>query len=410
MADLSYIDLFAGAGGLSEGFNREGYKPIAHVEMDKDASDTLKTRETVLYLNRAKNLSAYYSYLKNEISRDELWSKVPEELFQSVINVEISLDTIPKIFRQIRQLNYGRKVDVIIGGPPCQAYSLVGRSRDPNGMKNDARNYLFRYYAQFLFRYKPKYFVFENVLGILTAGNRRYLNEMIQLFESIGYSVAEPTVLLAEEYGVLQKRRRVVVIGRRGKRKFDFPQPEVISNSWQIKPDLFYDLPKLKPGDDLMVAKYIKPINQYLKDTHIRNGSSFVTQHTARPHNEQDLEIYKIAIDKWINERQRLKYSDIPQRLQSHNNTVSFLDRFKVVDLFGHSHTLVAHIAKDGHYYIYPDLKQVRSISVREAARIQSFPDDYYFEGGRTAAFKQIGNAVPPLMAQAIAKKLLELF
>jgi DNA (cytosine-5)-methyltransferase 1 len=134
-----------------------------------------------------------------------------------------------------------------------------------------------------------------------------------------------------------------------------------------------------------------------------------VTQHIARPHNEQDLEIYSIAIDKWINDKERLKYSDIPKRLQTHNNTVSFLDRFKVVDLFGHSHTLVAHIAKDGHYYIYPDSDQVRSISVREAARIQSFPDNYYFEGGRTAAFRQIGNAVPPLMAEAIANKLKHL-
>ena len=104
-----------------------------------------------------------------------------------------------------------------------------------------------------------------------------------------------------------------------------------------------------------------------------------------------------------------MKYDELPKRLQTHNNIKAFLDRYKVVDPTGHSHTVVAHIAKDGHYYIYPDPKQVRSISVREAARIQSFPDDYFFEGGRTAAFKQIGNAVPPLMAQAIAKELTNL-
>ena len=107
-----------------------------------------------------------------------------------------------------------------------------------------------------------------------------------------------------------------------------------------------------------------------------------------------------------MNKKERLKYNDLPERLQTHNKNNIFLDRFKVVDPVGHSHTVVAHIAKDGHYYIYPDLKQVRSISVREAARIQSFPDDYFFEGGRTAAFKQIGNAVPPLMAQALATQI----
>ena len=172
-------------------------------------------------------------------------------------------------------------------------------------------------------------------------------------------------------------------------------------NTWQVKKDLFYDLPKLKPGDELQIAKYTKPINEYLKSTEIRNGINFVTQHITRHHNERDLEIYSIAIDKWVNGETRLKYSDLPARLQTHNNTEGFLDRFKVIDPKGHSHTMVAHISKDGHYYIYPDLNQIRSISVREAARIQSFPDDYYFEGGRTAAFKQIGNAVPILIAQA---------
>ena len=232
---------------------------------------------------------------------------------------------------------------------------------------------------------------------------------MIRLFESIGYSVAEPTVLNAVDYGVLQKRRRVIIMGRRGIRKFKFPKLDTLDNQWQIKNDLLYDLPELRPGDKIHIAKYTKPINQYLNQTEIRNGINFVTQHITRHHNDRDLEIYSIAIDKWINEGIRLKYSDLPERLQTHNNTEAFLDRFKVVDPFGHSHTIVAHIAKDGHYYIFPDLNQVRSISVREAARIQSFPDDYFFEGGRTAAFKQIGNAVPPLMAQAIGKKIWEI-
>ncbi|MDX9882310.1 MAG: DNA (cytosine-5-)-methyltransferase [Prolixibacteraceae bacterium] len=403
---IKYIDLFAGAGGLSEGFIRAGFQAVAHVEMDKDACDTLKTRLAYHYLFQSNNLIIYRAYLNNEISRDILWKNVPGSIMESVINKEITEKSIDDIFNSIDRQLKGDKVPLIIGGPPCQAYSLVGRSRDPNRMKGDKRNFLFRYYAEFLKRYKPEYFVFENVLGLLTAGNKRYLNEMIQLFESIGYSVAKPTVLNAEEYGVLQKRRRVIIMGQRGKQKFHFPELEKVENKWQVKKDLLYDLPYLNPGDELRVTKYTKPINEYLKTTGIRNGIDIVTQHITRQHNKRDLEIYSIAIDKWINNKTRLRYSDLPDRLKTHNNTEAFLDRFKVVDPTGHSHTMVAHISKDGHYYIYPDLNQVRSVSVREAARIQSFPDDYFFEGGRTAAFKQIGNAVPPLMAQVIAKIL----
>lgn len=408
-SSLKYIDLFAGAGGLSEGFIKEGFQAIAHVEMDKDACDTLKTRLAYHYLSQNNKLSIYKAYLKNEITREVLWGNIPEQIMESVINEEITGETISGIFNNIDKQSDGHKVDLIIGGPPCQAYSLVGRSRDPNRMKGDKRNFLFRYYAEFLIKYKPKYFVFENVLGLLTAGNKRYLNEMIRLFESIGYSVAEPTVLNAEDYGVLQKRRRVIIMGQRGKRKFNFPELLKVENKWQIRKDLFYDLPYLNPGDEFNIVKYTKPINEYLRTTEIRNGIDIVTQHITRNHNKRDLEIYSIAIDKWVNENTRLKYSDLPARLQTHNNTEAFLDRFKVVDPIGHSHTMVAHISKDGHYYIYPDSKQIRSISVREAARIQSFPDDYFFEGGRTAAFKQIGNAVPPLMAKAIAMKISEL-
>lgn len=402
---MNYIDLFAGAGGLSEGFIREGFNPLAHVEMNKEASETIKTR--IAYHN-LKNKEIYNSFLEGKINSEKLWTHLSEKDIKSVINQEISQHTIKGIMNQIDELRDSKPVDLIIGGPPCQAYSLVGRSRDPNGMKGDKRNYLFRYYAEFLKKFKPEYFVFENVLGLLTAGNSRYLNQMVKLFNSLGYAVAPPTVLNSEDYGVLQKRRRVIIIGRKSKAKFEFPEIEKVENNWQIKRDLFSDLPTLKQGQEIHVGKYKADTNNYLSQTHTRNGIQLVTQHITRKHNERDLEIYSIAIDKWLNKRERLKYSDLPARLQSHKNVVSFLDRYKVVDPFGHSHTMVAHIAKDGHYYIYPDKNNVRSLSVREAARIQSFPDDYFFEGGRTAAFKQIGNAVPPLMAQMLAHKLRE--
>jgi DNA (cytosine-5)-methyltransferase 1 len=406
---LNYIDLFAGASGMSEGFIRSGYIPVAHVEMNNEACYTIKTRTAFHYLKSQNRISTYYDYLSGKISRDLLYNEIPADVLNSILQKEISARTINELFTSIDTLLDSQKVDVIIGGPPCQAYSLVGISRDPKQMKWDRRKFLFRYYAEFLKRYKPKYFVFENVLGLLTQGNAKYLNEMLQLFGKLGYST-DYKKLHADDYGVLQKRRRVVIIGRRGKRKFTFPAIEPITNGWQIRKDLFFDLPDLKPGQEMNIARYTQESKEYLKGTEIRNGIDFVTQHITRNHNDRDLEIYSIAIDKWMNDKARLKYTDLPKRLQTHNNKSVFLDRFKVVDPFGHSHTLVAHIAKDGHYYIYPDQQQIRSISVREAARIQSFPDDYFFEGGRTAAFKQIGNAVPPLMAQAIAKTILNLF
>jgi DNA (cytosine-5)-methyltransferase 1 len=405
---VNYIDLFAGASGMSEGFVRAGYNPIAHIEMNPEASNTIRTRTAFHYLKSKGKASIYYSYLSGDITRDDLYAAIPHDVMTTVMNTEISEDTIPDIFSHIDYLRDSQKIDLVIGGPPCQAYSIVGRSRDPKSMKWDRRNFLFRHYAEFLKKYRPNYFIFENVLGLLSAGNSKYFKEMLKLFSEIGYSV-DFKILKSEHYGVLQKRRRVIIIGRKGRIKFDFPHIFDVNNPWQTKKDLFYDLPTLKPGQEMTIAKYTKPANDYLKNTRTRNGMEFVTQHITRNHNDRDLEIYSIAISKWVNDRERLKYYDLPGRLQTHKNTRSFLDRYKVVDPTGHSHTVMAHISKDGHYYIYPDKNQVRSLSVREAARLQSFPDDYFFEGGRGAAFTQIGNAVPPLMAEAIAKTIKSL-
>lgn len=405
---LTYIDLFAGAGGLSEGFIRAGFLPVAHVEMDEDACDTLRTRTAYHYLYKINKQNIYYAYLKGEITRNELWEAIPVDLMQSVINENISNKTIDGIFSKIDTLTNGNNVNVLIGGPPCQAYSLVGRSRDVKGMKWDRRNYLFRYYAAFLKKYKPEYFIFENVLGLLSAGNKKYFNEMLKLFDDCGYKT-DFKVFNSEHYGVLQKRKRVIIMGKRDVNEFTFPEVVGVENNWQIIKDLFYDLPVLKEGEALNISEYAAPINEYLKTTGIRNGVEFVTQNITRTHNNRDLKIYKMVIEKWETERKRLKYTDIPKELRTHKNVNAFLDRYKVVDPIGHAHTVVAHISKDGHYYIYPDKNNVRSLSVREAARIQSFPDDYYFEGGRTSAFKQIGNAVPVLMSYYLAQEFIKL-
>lgn len=164
MKKYHFIDLFAGAGGLSEGFVRAGFTPIAHVEMNKDACDTLRTRTAFHWLKTEGRVEEYYDYLKNKISRDELWAKVPEHLIKSVINTEISEETLPNIFKQIDTELGKKKVDVVIGGPPCQAYSVAGRVR--KDMTNDPRNHLYKHYVEFLKKYQPKMFVFENVPGI----------------------------------------------------------------------------------------------------------------------------------------------------------------------------------------------------------------------------------------------------
>lgn len=406
---LNYIDLFAGAGGLSEGFIRGGFEPIAHVEMNKDACDTLRTRTAFHYLKEHNRLEEYYDYLKGKISRQELWLRIPEYLIKSVINTEISPETLPFIFDKVDKQLGKQKVDLVIGGPPCQAYSVAGRARDPKGMSEDPRNHLYKYYVEFLKRYQPKMFVFENVPGILSANNGGYLELIFEAVREAGYEL-DKKVLNAKHFGVLQDRKRVIIIGWKKNLKYKYPQFEENEPQYEILKDLFSDLPKIKNGQgEWGVVKYAKITNKYLETSGIRNGIDFTSQHIARSNNQNDLEIYKIAVNKWVNEKKRLNYAELPERLIKHSNTKSFTNRFQVVNHIGVSHTVVAHICADGHYYIHPDIKQNRSITVREAARIQSFPDDYFFEKSRTTAFKQIGNAVPVLMAEGIAKKIKEM-
>ena len=416
---LTYLDLFAGAGGLSEGFIQAGYSPVAHVEMDTAACYTLKTRAAYHYLKSINKLSLYNQYLRGEITRQEFYQLIPGKVLNSVLNYEISEMSMPEIFEKIDSILGKHKLDYIIGGPPCQAYSLAGRARSEHRMIGDHRNYLYKLYAKFLQRYSPKFFVFENVVGLLSAKDEDgslHFDNMRNLFRACGYST-EFKVLNAANYGVLQNRKRVILIGTLGKKENFYPEIKQLDFSEVTVSEIFSDLPKVSAGG----GQY-GPVNtldyngSYLYETKIKAyNREPVTFHIARPHTEQDLSIYKLAVNTWNKEHKRISYLDIPESLQTHRNITSFLDRFKVVagDL-PYSQTVVAHISRDGHYYIHPDINQNRSLTPREAARLQTFPDNFYFEStkgipGRTSAFKQIGNAVPVRLAFSVANALLNI-
>jgi len=409
---MKYLDLFAGAGGLSEGFSRIGAEGIAHIELDKSAAQTLKTRVAYYYLKEKDKLDEYREYQKTYLyekklrdkAREDFWETIPKGLLDSVINTEISEETLPEIFNQIDNQIESRNIDMIIGGAPCQAYSVVGRARSGKKNETDSRLYLYKLYVKFLERYMPKAFVFENVPGIYTVKDGQIFDDVKKKLENTGYSI-NAYDLNAFDFGVPQNRKRVLIMGwRNDLDNHVFKTPSYLQNKFNVI-DFLEDLPKLDAGEKYSELGYRKQPTRALINAGIRNEQDILTHHEARSHIGRDLEIYKQAVNLWNMNKSRLKYSDLKEELITHNNTKSFLDRYKVVagDL-KHSHTVVAHISKDGHHYIHPDISQNRSLTIREAARLQSFPDDFFFEGSRTANFVQIGNAVPPLMADGIAR------
>ncbi len=220
----NYLDLFAGAGGLSEGFIQAGYDPVAHIEMDEAACFTLKTRAAYHWLKANNQLSVYEKYIRGEISRADLYEVVPESVLETVMNYEISKETLPDIFEKIDTILNGKKIDLIIGGPPCQAYSVVGRARSENRMVGDQRNYLYKLYAEFLKKYKPQYFVFENVTGLLSAKDEDgtlHFENMTILFKLYGYST-EYRILNATDYGILQNRKKNYIDWKAGRNRKKF--------------------------------------------------------------------------------------------------------------------------------------------------------------------------------------------
>lgn len=415
--DITLIDLFSGAGGLSEGFFINNFNIISHVEMDPHAAETLHTRATYHLLRDLNTEDDYYAYIKGEISKKQLIedNNINPLESSSIINKEISESTELSIIKTIKKKMIkcdAKKIDGIIGGPPCQAYSLIGRSRDPNCMKDDPRNYLYQHYIRFLKEFKPSFFVFENVPTIKSAKNGTVYADLKKKINNLGYDHFDE-VLNAENFQVLQSRRRRIIVGFRSDSNISIEENflnllnQKKEHKYKVN-NLFEDLPPLEPGEGTdSIQEYAEEPSEYLKETNIRQKKDILINHQARNHNNRDRQIYKCAIKLWNDQFKRLNYDDLPPSLQTHKNTKAFRDRYKVVaGNLPTSHTIVAHIAKDGHYHIHPDINQLRSLTVREAARIQSFPDNFKFEGPKTSQYKQVGNAVPPLMAEGIGNRI----
>lgn len=409
--------MFAGAGGLTEGFFRNDFNIVSHIEMNVHAARTLETRTLFHALAEKGRQDIYYRYYDQKISRDEFREECRslDVSDTGIIARELSVETLDKTIGQVHDrlddLNRNT-VDVIIGGPPCQAYSLIGRARDPESMRNDPRNNLYLHYLRFIDEFNPEIFVFENVPGLISARNGEIFSDFQKRIDSLGYyTPPEPRILNARDFGVLQNRKRIIIIGwKKGYDHLKYPVFKTVEHQYKVR-DVLKDLPELKPGEgtDGPQRYRVDGSSGYLKDYKIRDDHIYVRHHIARIHNERDREIYRIAIRMWNNGKKRLRYNELPECLKTHANQSSFLDRFKVVDGNGLSHAIVAHLSKDGHYFIHPDINQARSLTVREAARLQSFPDNYLFEGPMTAQYVQIGNAVPPLMASTIAQKIKEM-
>lgn len=494
---IPVIDLFAGPGGLGEGFSSitdGGGNPIFQVvmsiERDVQAHKTLRLRSYLRKILRSDGTvpRVYLQYMsKHDGEAFEMLKKYDPIMWEAACQEALCEELVEGDNRLVDMAKerignwkktYGEGPLVVIGGPPCQAYSLVGRSRrahDENFDK-DVKHTLYKCYLAFIEGLKPDVFVMENVKGLLSARHRGQgvFEHILADMEGAGYEIRslavadaeEPKdyVVEAERYGVPQMRHRVILLGvKRGSGLETGVLRPVLSGPTTLRMAL-EGIPKVrstfsehnKNWRDMNWASYVDhaakklinsgdakdlqpvleevlsgrppkrsskdkvtgetgPLNDWYRARFGKNRS--LPNHEARSHLASDLDRYLFCAAFAETHDQAARLEDFPDwLLPNHKNVRSgrvsggykFNDRFRVQLWDRPSTTITSHISKDGHYYIHPDPTQCRSLTVREAARLQTFPDDYLFEGNRTSQYTQVGNAVPPLLAQQIATVVAE--
>jgi DNA (cytosine-5)-methyltransferase 1 len=510
---INIVDLFAGPGGLGEGFtsfdNGNAFKILVSAEMEASAHQTLRLRSFFRILKRqgGNSLESYYRFCNGESDTPHnektqlAWKEAEKEARCITLGTESGNLELDAILTQAGISS--SKPWILIGGPPCQAYSLVGRARN-RGKTNyrpeeDHRHYLYREYLRIIQQYQPAVFVMENVKGILssTINGQKIFQTILRdlsdpnraLGQSSGYgykihSLVVPTIfergmdpedinahdfiIRAEEFGIPQARHRVILLGIREDMDI-IPNPlSKVSGGFTVE-DAIGALPNLrsrlsKGGDD--GEKWASTVREHLQELYKESSQRSdlhdlaVVLNGIKDRISSDLGLggLRIAIEKksaiqnsmlndwyhdselkvWLNHEARghmssdlrrylyaaayaVAYKRSPKGHKefnlkglrpNHDNWESgkFADRFRVQVKDRPSTTVTSHISKDGHYFIHPDLTQCRSLTVREAARLQTFPDNYFFQGNRTQQFHQVGNAVPPLLASQVAAIVGEIF
>lgn len=399
---IKMVDLFAGCGGLTDGFMQtEAFEDIASVEWKLNPVLTLRKRLKDKWGITDSDENVLYFDIQREDELFSGWENDPN------YGDGVGLDYF---------VNSANGIDVIIGGPPCQAYSVAGRVRDENGMEDDYRNFLFEHYLSIVNRYQPDLFIFENVPGILSAcPHGKRVSEIIpQEFYKIGYEIIadlNKAVVNAANYRVPQNRKRVILVGIR---QSSFPD----KNIQKILEDFYFNiLPKQKGPKTYTVRDaigFLPKLKAYWDDAHHSKRISHstpacgLTWHIPRYSNLRDMDTFKLLAEDLESGKNEYNSQKIAELYELKIGSKSPIHRYHVLNPDLPSTTIIAHLHKDGNRFIHYDSQQARTITPREAALLQSFEKDFDFIGSRGDVYEMIGNAVPSQLAKALGNAVRE--